>query len=311
MNSSIIRFFLIVFGWPLILLLMIISYEWIRDVYFIPPIEIPKTDPIQHPAHHQFGTNALLRFSELSLSKQNLLIENLKSNLIPMEQWLKYLQQSDYEILVISENHEEATRQFLAKEFFSNFKIDGLFLEATPEELARIRTQIEGGVARVPMLDADISTIIRATRIKNPSIILDGIEETERQRKYRFQDHIGSRDETIALNFWSKFRPGQRYAILFGALHVTKQTGWLFEPIRTIAPQSIAEKMLNIRVLGEHQDGPLEAFVFFLDEIGIEREGFVISDTNSLHPLIYDWFALLTQQTLGQFRTLIVFRSYP
>jgi hypothetical protein len=66
--------------------------------------------------------------------------------------------------------------------------------------------------------------------------------------------------------------------------------------------------MLNVWVLGEHQNGPVEAFVYFLDEIGIEKKHFVIPNTNSLHPRIYELFQMLNQQTLEKYRTLIVFR---
>jgi hypothetical protein len=66
--------------------------------------------------------------------------------------------------------------------------------------------------------------------------------------------------------------------------------------------------MLNVRVLGEHQNGPVEAFVYFLDEIGIPKKNFVIPNTNSLHPRIYDLFQMLNQETLEKYRSLIVFR---
>ena len=56
--------------------------------------------------------------------------------------------------------------------------------------------------------------------------------------------------------------------------------------------------MFNVKVLGEHQNGPLEAFVYFLDEIGIEKKSFVIPDTSALHPYIYDFFSRLTDKLL-------------
>ncbi|MEN8751256.1 MAG: hypothetical protein AB1Z18_00640, partial [Desulfobacterales bacterium] len=70
----------------------------------------------------------------------------------------------------------------------------------------------------------------------------------------------------------------------------------------------LKDRMLNVRVLGEHQNGPLEAFVYFLDEIGIEKKYFVIPNTNSLHPRIYELFKLLKRQTLDKYRSVIVFR---
>ena len=112
-----IRLFLIVFGWPLTLLFLIVPYEWIRDAYFPPPLEKPRTDRIQHLGYHPLGLNALRRFSELARPDQNMIIRNLESNLIPTEQWLARLQQSDYEVLCFGEDHKEATRKFLAEEF--------------------------------------------------------------------------------------------------------------------------------------------------------------------------------------------------
>ena len=66
--------------------------------------------------------------------------------------------------------------------------------------------------------------------------------------------------------------------------------------------------MLNAQVLEEHQNGPVEAFVYFLDEIGIERTDFVIPNTSTLPARIYEWFQLLNRQILEKYRTLIVFR---
>ncbi len=313
MNSSLTRIFLIVLGWPLILLFLIIIFEtyiWIRGEYVIPSLEKPRTNSIQHPSYHLLGVNALRRFTELSESEQISVIENLESNLVSTKQWLEHLQQSDYELLCLGEDHKETTRHFLSKRFFSKFKVDVLLLEATPKELAHITKRLDARKKYVSLHNADISKIIRAARIKNPNIILYGIEETKKQRTYRQNQYRrGSREDSIAKNFLSKFRPGKRHAIILGAFHCMSDRDWLFERVLNLAPQSLAEKMLNIRVIGENQDGQLEAFVFFLDEIGVVRKDFVIRDMSSIHPLIYEWFFLLNQPSLRQFRTVIVFRQ--
>jgi hypothetical protein len=95
---------------------------------------------------------------------------------------------------------------------------------------------------------------------------------------------------------------------LFGALHCTNEPNWLFKNLFNQASLSLREHMLNLQVLGEHQNGSVEAFVYFLDEIGIEKKTFVIPSTNSLHPRIYELFQMLTQQTLKKYRSLVVFR---
>ena len=55
----------------------------------------------------------------------------------------------------------------------------------------------------------------------------------------------------------------------------------------------------------------LEAFVYFLDEIGIEKRDFVILHTPSLPDPIFRWFELLDRQIFSRYRTLVVFRSEP
>ncbi|MEJ2039056.1 MAG: hypothetical protein P8X55_09000, partial [Desulfosarcinaceae bacterium] len=95
-----------------------------------------------------------------------------------------------------------------------------------------------------------------------------------------------------------------------GALHCTNEPNWLFENLSDQASLSLKNRMFNARVLEEHQNGPVEAFVYFLDEIGIERTDFVIPDTRALPDLIYEWFQLLNRQTLEKYRTLIVFRIW-
>jgi hypothetical protein len=86
---------------------------------------------------------------------------------------------------------------------------------------------------------------------------------------------------------------------------------WISEEYPRRPPKSISETrvwMLNVRVLEEHQNGPLEVFVYFLDEIGIEKKDFVIGNTGSLHPRIYESFQLLDRQILAKHHSLIVFR---
>ena len=231
----------------------------------------------------------------------------MKSNLISMEQWLTHLGQSDYQIMCMGELHEESTRNFLAEEFFAKFSTDVLLLEATPKKLKRLIKRMDAGRDYFPLLDADIMKILRTVKDKNPIIKIWGIEETDEQQKGK-RDHSNSRDQSIANNFWDRFQPGRIHIILFGALHCTNEPNWLYEHLYSQASLPLKERMLNVRVLGEHQNGPLEAFVYFLDEIGIEKKRFVISDTHSLHPRIYELFQSLNRETLRRYRSLLVFR---
>jgi hypothetical protein len=307
MDSPLARMILIVLGGYFIILFSLIAYEWIREEYPRPPTKPPSTERFQHRFYHKQAVDALQRFTRLPKPERDAIKESLESSLISMEQWLTHLGQSDYQVICIGEFHKESTRNFLAEEFFAKISVDVLMLEVTPKELNRLIKRVNAGRIYFPLLDADIMNILRTVRARNPDIKICGIEETDKQQKKQF-GHARSRDQSIARNFWNRFQPGMRHIILFGALHCMNEPNWLFKYLCGQAPLSLKERMLNAQVLGEHQNGPLEAFVFFLDEIGIEKKNFVIPDTSALHPLIYELFQLLNRQILEKFCTLIVFR---
>ncbi|MGD9080158.1 MAG: hypothetical protein PVG96_12505 [Desulfobacterales bacterium] len=307
MDSPLARVILALFGGYLLILLFLSVYDWIVEEYPRRPTQPPSSERIQHPFYHEEVAKALQRFSRLPKPEKAAIKENLESSLISMEQWLTHLGQSDYQIMCMGELHEESTRNFLAEEFFAKFSTDVLLLEATPKKLKRLIKRMDAGRDYFPLLDADIMKILRAVKDRNPAIKIWGIEETDEQQNGQ-QGHSNSRDQSIAHNFWNRFQPGRLHIILFGALHCTNKPNWLFKHLCSQASLPLKERMLNVRVLGEHQNGPLEAFVYFLDEIGIEKKHFVIPNTNSLHPRIYELFQLLNRQTLEKYRSLIVFR---
>ncbi|MDH3880750.1 MAG: hypothetical protein OES64_04280 [Desulfobacteraceae bacterium] len=307
MDSPLARVILASLGGYLIILLFLSVYDWIVEEYPRRPTKPTSSERIQHPFYHEVVAKALQQFSRLPKPEKAAIKQNLESNLISMEQWLTHLGQSDYQIMCMGELHEESTRNFLAEEFFAKFSTDVLLLEATPKDLKRLIKRMDAGRDYFPLLDADIMKILRSVKNRNPAIKIWGIEETDEQQKGQ-HGHSISRDQSIAHNFWDRFQPGRFHIILFGALHCTNEPNWLFKHLSNQASLPLKERMLNVRVLGEHQNGPVEAFVYFLDEIGIEKKHFVIPNTDSLHPRIYELFQMLNRQTLGKYRSLIVFR---
>jgi hypothetical protein len=304
MDSPLARVILAIFGGYLIILLFLSIYDWIVEEYPRRPAQLSSSERIQHPFYHEQAAKALQRFSRLPEPEKAAIKNSLKSNLISMEQWLTHLGESDHQIICMGELHEESTRKFLAEEFFAKFNTDVLLLEATPKNLKRLIKRMDAGRDYFPLLNADIMKILRAVKDRNPTIKIWGIEETEEQQK-----GSNSRDQSIAHNFWDRFQPGKLHIILFGALHCTNDPNWLFKNLCNQASLPLLkEHMLNVRILEEHQNGPVEAFVYFLDEIGIEKKHFVIPNTNSLHPRIYELFQMLNRQTLKKYRSLVIFR---
>ena len=303
MGSPLARVILAIFGGFLTILLFLSIYDWIVEEYPRRPTKSSSSERIQHPFYNEKAAKALQRFSRLPEPEKAAIKNNLKFNLISMEQWLTQLGQSDYQVICMGELHEESTRNFLAEEFFAKFSTDVLLLEATPKNLKRLIKRMDAGRDYFPLLNADIMKILRTVKNRNPAIKICGIEETEAQQK-----GSNSRDQSIAYNFWGRFHPGRLHIILFGALHCTNEPNWLFKNLCNQASLSLKEQMLNVQILGEHQNGPVEAFVYFLDEIGIEKKHFVIPNTNSLHPRIYELFQMLNRQTLQKYHSLVVFR---
>jgi len=308
MDSPLARVILATIGGYIIILLFLLVYDWFVEEYPRRPTEPMNSERIQHPFYHEEASKALQRYSELSKNEKNDIKANLESSLISMEQWRTHLKQSNVQILCLGELHEESTRSFLAKEFFAKVSADVLLLETTPKKLKRLIKRMEAGRDYFPLLDADIMNILRTVKDRNPNIKIYGIEETDKQRKKQ-HGHSKSRDQSIANNFWVTFEPGLHHIILIGALHCTNETNWLFHNLRSQASLILKDRMQNLHVLGEHQNGPLEAFVYFLDEIGLKKRHFVITDTSLLHSRVLELFPLLNLQTLKKYRSLIVFRT--
>lgn len=288
-----------------------LAARWIEENY-VPraTVELP-SGPFHNSGYRHTAENALRQFSRLAATEQAALRGNLEENIISVSSWLGRLQKSKIQVLCLGEDHEDTTRSFLAHTIFSELRIDRLMLEVTPHQLGRIDQEIRWGRQRVSLLGANIADIIRAARVHNPDMEMVGIEETKAQRIARQRlPGPGIRDESILSNFWRYFRYGRRQVILFGALHCMDRDQWLYGRTRRHAPARVVDQMLNVRVVERHQEGSIEALVYFLEKIGVDRGDFVIVDSQAVHPLIFEWFELLGVM-LEDFTVLVVFQSRP
>jgi hypothetical protein len=308
MDSPLARVILTVLSGYVIILFLMTAYNWIKTEYPQPPERVEKSAGVRHAFYHAQAEAAVQRYFQLAPSTRKTIQENLATHLRSMDQWLRELDHAAYQVICLGELHEEATRAFLAQTFFTGFSIDTLMLEATPETLNGIRRRMNAGRRYFPLLGADSLAILRAAEARNPSIRICGIEETDRQAK-RQPGQSGTRDRAIAANFWRAFIPGKRHVILFGALHCASEKNWLFHNLRSQAGAIPEADMLNACVLGEHQNGVLEAFVFFLDAIGLAPTTFVIADKQAMHPWVYTVFPQLEHNIMKKYGALIVFRS--
>ena len=269
----------------------------------------PPGERIQFPDHHPWAKRALDRFAALPPEERAELIAVIERAIQPFPEWLAELNRKPVAVLCVGENHEPYLRRFLADRVFATLKMDVLLLEATPREAERIRARVEDGDEQVMLLDADIARLLRNSLEANPGLVVDGIEERPEQRSARIEAATGSREGSIEANFRTRYRPGHRHVVLYGAFHCSHQGGWLFRRLlNQPPPDAPAETLINLRVAWEHVEAPFEAFVYFLDEIGVGPGDFVITDPTTLPAEFDDWFPFLSANELGAFGAVAVFR---
>ena len=269
----------------------------------------PPVDRIQFPEHRPWAERAVARVAALPPKERAELVAAIRQSIRPFPEWLAALNRRPVAILCIGENHEPYLRRFLADRLFATLKADVLLLEATPDEVRRIRSRMEEDEERVMLLDADIARLLRSSLKANPGLVIDGIEERPEQRSARIDAATGSRERSIESNFRARYRPGRRHVVLYGAFHCSHRGGWLFRRLRERPPPgALAGAVLNVRVAWEHVEAPFEAFVHFLDEVGLAPRDFVITDPATLPPEISDWFPFLSANELGAFGAVAVFR---
>lgn len=305
-----IRLFLIVLAWPLVVLALVSGWQWYREAFPEAPAPWTADVTVDDARARRIGRAALDRFERLAPAEQEAIVASLAGTVITPGRWIRQLRRADYEVICLGEMHEPDTRAFLADTFFRRYAVDLLLLEARPPELRQIQRRVGAGRDYTPLLDADIGAIIRRARSTNPAVRIHGIEETREQAHAR-RDTEGSRDLSLARNFWRYYEPGATHVVLYGALHCADEAGWFYRYLREQSPPRADVPMRSIRVLGENQLEALTGFLHFLDGIGIAPGDFVIADTGDLHPQLRDWFGLLNQYVLGRYDTLVVFRGTP
>ena len=300
-----LRLILVVLGWPLLMVVIASAVLWYRERNPEPPVDHVLT-PTQMRSAMQTAHRALAELRALPHEEQERLVAQLRAMQQPPREWLAELEAADYRILCLGEHHEPATRQYLAETFFSRYRVDTLLLEATPAELEQIERWMDDGRDHVPLLAADISDVITAVRRHSPDVVVRGIEETPAQFEAR-AGREGSRDHSLARNFWQAWQPGRRNVILYGALHCSTDPSWLYHNLREQLPPREDVPMHNVRVLGSDQHEPTRAFVFFLELLGMAREDFVLPDTAAVPDPVRRWFPSFRQQILQRFASLLVF----
>lgn len=310
MQFRVLYYFLaIVFAVPLAFGLLIKGVDIYQEITWEPPPWPPSTERIQHPDHLRWGEAAVNRFNTFSTDQQTAMRLAITNNVSKLDEWVKSIESQHFDLLCIGETHDDYIRRFAAENIFNVLRYDVLLLEATPEKLADILRRIDAGESRVELLGADITYVIRAIRQANPEVEILGIEETDAQRERRQELLEGGRETSVENNLRKIYQPGKRYLALFGAFHCANTWNWLYYRLRQNPNELAGANTRSIRIIREHIEGPIEAFTYFLGEIGvIPKEHFVIMDNASLPPEIKEWFPFLQANELGISESMVIFR---
>lgn len=288
-----------------------LAAEWAR-LNFVPsprPVE-PRADAfVQHIGYESLASRAVDAFSALPEQRRHALVANLRGNLGDLQAGVAGLAAMRSTILCIGERHIGTTRAFIADTLIPALAVDVLLLEAPVDGVTAILDQVDAGVPEVPLLGEDIAAVIRAARRANPDVVVAGIDESDAQKSQRVHRREGSRDGAITSNLRSHLRKTKRHAVLFGALHCADQPNWLYRRVVLGEHRVAPDKIRNVNVIGEHQDGTIEAFLEFVHVAGIPRRNFVLTDTRALDPLVYSWFPGLTRSFL-RFDSVVVFQEH-
>ena len=285
------------------------EWAWLNYVPAPTPIEVPVDAFVQHAGYEAMADRAIEAFAAMPASRRRDLVENLRSNIGNLDAELARLDASRLVILCVGERHMASTRRFLADTMFPRLAIDALLLEIPGDELPEMLRQIDADVPEVPLLGEDIAAIVRSVRSSNAAIVIAGIDESASQKAQRYHLKRGSRDISIAANLRSHIRRTKRQAVLFGALHCADQPNWMYRRVQSSERRVNREEIRNVNIIGEHQDGTLEAFLVFAHTVGVDRREFMIADTAALDRLIFAWFPALTNSFL-RFDAVIVFREH-
>ena len=209
--------------------------------------------------------------------------------------------------MCLGESHSQSTRKFLSEAVLAEHNFDALYLEVNPKELTAIYKRLYSSTDYFPLLDADILQLLRSVISKNPDISIHAIDITDEQVDYKVPDKQ-SRDDYITHNFLNNFSDRGRNIVLIGAMHCNDSTPWFYAKMKKAFANNVTKQVTNVRVYDEHEEGIIEAFVFFLDEIGIKRGHFAILKSKELPPIIKQWFPLTTVFSFDLFETVIIYR---
>lgn len=308
MNTYIFRTVATILGVPVVAFLLLQAYFWYENLREDHTLAALSSERIQFPLHHRWAQGALERFGALTPDEQAEMRALVRQSIQGLESWLEALNRQDVALICLGENHDGHLRRMIAERILSRFPTDILMLEGDRTDAARLLRHSPISDYVPLLLGVDMSPVIRAVKHANPEARVLGIEETAAQFKGRKAGDGSARDGTIEQNLRAVYQPGKRHIVLYGAFHCSHNTQRFYNRLNDDFPGLDNRVRLNVRVAREHIEAPVEAFMYFLDEIGLPRRDIVITDPAALVRRFREWFPFFTTNELDHFSKMIIMR---
>lgn len=312
MNHYILRNVLTIFGIPVVAYIILQLFNWYGNMVVEHDLAPLSTERVQFPLHNPWAIGGINRFNALTQVEQNDMLEFLDRSITDVDSWLAQVSKEEFTLICLGENHEGQLRNLIAERILPRLPTDIFMLEGKKTDAARILRHMWTS-DYVPLLDKNYASIVRAIKTTNPDARILGIEETLRQFDTRRGGDGNSRESSIEQNLRAGYQPGKQHMVLYGAFHCSHQSKWLFSRLNGRPPGNSQDTMLNVRIAREHIDAPVETFTYFLDELGLPRGDYVITDTAAVAKRFRQWFPFLAANDLEHYSALVVLRPslYP
>ncbi|MBD2068318.1 hypothetical protein H6F93_12430 [Leptolyngbya sp. FACHB-671] len=220
----------------------------------------------------------------------------LNAHQVALSEWIESINRSNLEFLCLGEIHNQAFRQFLAQDIFSQLDVDVLMLEADPPQVEQFLSQVEAGIPSISLFGADIAAVIRAVQARNPDVQVLGVDETAQQTAWKNLEEVHaerqrlSRDGFIAQNIRQQFRPGSRHVALFGGSHCSLYDVGLGNSrpffLHLAGVLTAREQMKSALIISAKQTN---LFALTMRKAGLDNQLLAFPDTKAIAPTAYNF----------------------
>lgn len=217
----------------------------------------------------------------------------LNNSKVPVSQWVQDLEQKPPQLICLGETHNDKFRSFFAENFFNQYTVDTLFLEARQEQVDEFIKRLNQGETYINLLGANIAPILKIARNRNPKVRFIGVELTKMQKgaitleRVNEGTHFLSREGFIAQNVMNHFIENQRHVMLYGALHCANSDLGLgkvipaYKLLQRVLPKDSA---LNVKTMFHNISNFFTASLVRFD---LPKEMMVIHDAPEINPESY------------------------